>query len=326
MPADSYPFAVGRIRGLERSYLDAAAFHRLAEQPIEQAVKSLADSGYGQEAANKSDPDALIDAEMQTLRELIEELTPDKRLTDLFWLEQDATNLKLLLKARMLGDEVEDSAFAKGLFDIETLRAAVEEKDYTAFPANLAESLSAVEQMIDKRESTQQRVDPLTVSAEVDKAVYGYIFSELKKTRNKFIASYFGARVDFTNVLSLLRARALKWDRAKFSAVFVPGGEVKEKDLLEVYDLPVDNIERAVDFGTQYSAIRQGLSAYMNERGSVAAAAEVYDRKLMDVAGEERYDSFGIGPIVYYLLRKADEGKQLQVLFAKKRAAEAAGR
>lgn len=326
MPSDSYPYAVGRIRGLERSFLDQAAFHRLSEQPFAAAVKSLADSGYGQEAENKSDPDVLIAAEMDSLRDLMEELTPNPALTDLFWLEQDAINLKLLLKARLLGDEVDDSEFAYGLFDIETLKEAVETKNYSALPAQLAAEMDGVERLIEDRGITGG-IDPLTVSAEVDRAVYNYVLyslkPRLKNLKTSFVKKYFTAKIDFTNMLSLFRARALKWDKARYETVFVDGGEVSKKDLLEAFDLPADNIERAVSFGSLDAPMKRALNAYINEGGSVPAASAVFDDALMDIAAGERFDPFGIGPVIYYLLRKMDEGKKLRVLFARKRASEA---
>lgn len=309
---------------MERSLLDAAAFNRIADQPFAAAVKSLADSGYGQGAENKADPDELIAAEMVSLRILIGELTPNAAETDLFWLEQDAINLKLLLKARLL-DDMMGGEFASGLFDVEALKTAVETKDYSVLPAKLTEGMDEVERLIDARVPLGG-IDPLTVSAEVDRAVYGYLTDRLKPRlgilRTVFSAKYFKAKIDFTNMLSLFRARALKWDKSRYETVFVDGGEVEKKALLDAYELPADGIERAVSFGSLDAPMKRALLAYINEGGSISAVSAVFDEALMEIAGEERNDSFGIGPVVYYLLRKADEGKKLRVLFAKKRAGE----
>ncbi len=320
MPSDSYPFAVGRIKGLERSFLDPAEFSRIADLPEYSAVKSLADSGYGQDATDKTDPDALISAEMDTLRLTIEELTPKTALTDLFFLSQDAINLKLLLKARLLEEEVVDDELAFGLYDAELLKKAVENKDYSELPEKLAEGLDEVETAIAKKAELGVSVDPFTVSAEVDRAIYQYVFAQLKKLRNSFVSKYFKAKVDFTNVLSLLRARSLRWEKERFELVFIDGGELEKKEVLNAYDLPVDGMERAINFGSNDRAIKRGLSAYLNDNNSVFAASAIFDDALMEIAASERNDSFGIGPIIHYLLKKMDEGKRLRVLFARKRA------
>ena len=325
MPSDSYPFAVGRIRGLERSLLDQMDLSRIAEQPMAAAVKSLADLGYGQNAKDKSDADSLIAAEMDSLRLIIEEVTPKKELTDLFIIPQDAINFKLLLKARMLGETVGDDELARGLFDAALLKKAVETKKYDGLPLELAEGMRQVEKRIGEKEFAEG-VDPLTVSAEVDRVVYGFVFERLRETKNSFVEGYFRAKVDFTNLLSFLRARALRWDKTRLAVVLVGGGRVSESDFLKAYDLPVEGIEKAISFGELGGAVRKGLLAYADGGESIYDAAVVFEESLMDIAAAQRLDSFGIGPVVCYLLKKTEEGKKLRIIFAKKRSGETAER
>ena len=317
MPSDSYPYAVGRIKGLERSLLNAQDFSRMVEQPLSAAIKHLADLGYGQHAEDKSDPDFLVAAEMKALRLAIDELTPAKPLTDLFWLEQDAVNLKLLLKARLLGEDVPDANLAFGLYPQETLREAVSQKDYTALGAPLAEGLTALEALLRKGD---REVSPFEISTAVDNAVYAHIFCNKKNT---FVKNFFSAKVDFTNILSFLRARKLGWDKAKFTATLLAGGQLPVLQFQNAYELPSGEAEVSLPRGSAYdSALRQALGVALTEDGSIAAASNILSQKLMELAAAERFDSFGIGPIVYYLFRKIEEGKKLRVLFAQKRSGE----
>ena len=312
----SYPYAVGRIRGLERSFLSPQDLARMAEQPLAAAVKQLADSGYGHEAENKSDPDALVATEMKTLRSVIDELTPDKPLTDLFWLEQDAVNLKWLLKARLLHEPVTKEDLAFGLFDFELLQHSVAQKDYSAFPPVLKSRLSELEAAIGKNVGA----DPYAISAAVDDAIYQQIFSNKKKG---FTHKFFSAKVDFTNVLSFLRSRGLGWSLEKFEMSLLKGGDLPLKQFLDAYPLSSEEIEVALPRGSVHeSAIRKALAATLGENGDIASAADIFSTALLTFAASDRFDPFGIGPVVYYLHRKIDEGKRLRVLFAKKRSSE----
>ena len=316
MPSDSYPYAVGRIRGLERSFFSPQDFTRMAEQPFQAAVKQLSDSGYGQEAEDKSDPDELVAAEMKALRHTIDELAPEKPLTDPFWLEQDAVNLKLLLKARLLEEDIPKEDFAFGLFDLGLLQQAVAQKDYSALPSPLASSLAELEVSIEK----QAVMDPFFISTAVDRAIYRQIFSIGKKS---FVHKFFSAKVDFTNILSFLRARSLNWSREKFEMSLLDCGELPLKQLLDVYALAPDEAELALSRGSAHeTAIRKTLAATLGESGNISAASDIFSNALLELASGDRFDSFGIGPIVYYLYRKIDEGKRLRILFAKKRSME----
>ena len=88
MPQESYPYAVGRVRAVEERLLDGSSWARLRELDEHDAVRYLAEAGYGANAAG-SEPEDLIEAELLHTREFIEEVTPDKRLSDLFLLRVD---------------------------------------------------------------------------------------------------------------------------------------------------------------------------------------------------------------------------------------------
>lgn len=322
MPSESYPFAVGRIRGLERRLLNQSDFNRIAEQSSALAVKFLADSGYGIGAENREDADELIDAEMEILYRTIDELTPDKEITDLFFITQDAVNLKLLLKARLLGETIEDGELSRGIFNVSLLKSSVDTRKYNDIPEKLTDALAGVEKMIDE-EAVLGNIDPFAVSTEVDKAIYGFAFDRLSKKKNPFVLKYYKAKVDFTNFLSMLRARALGWKKENFSQVIIDGGDIDKKTLLDSYDLAPDALDQKVKFfGGLIKAIRRGLEVYLDGDNSINAAAAVFDQALKDIAAEERYDSFGIGPIVNYITKKTDEAARLRVLFTKIRSNE----
>ncbi|MEG2083829.1 MAG: V-type ATPase subunit, partial [Oscillospiraceae bacterium] len=119
MPSDSYPFAVGRVKLLENGLLDRSKLARLNELTLPEAVRALSDWGYAADYPVKNDIDGMVAFRRRELRSVIDEVTPDKELTDLFYLETDATNFKLLLKYRMLGGYGFDHAdLQSGLFPI----------------------------------------------------------------------------------------------------------------------------------------------------------------------------------------------------------------
>ncbi len=315
MPQASYPYAVGRIKVLETRMLDKAKWNRLKEADEQEAFKILTESGYGSGAATGGNVALLIKAELEAARQVVLEVTPDEEITGLFLLRTDAHNLKTLLKARLLKTDAQTILAGSGSFSLETLQKCVSDADYSALPDSFASALTQMEQKL------QKHTDPLMLSASVDRAVFEHVLAVLKKHRikNGFIRNYFTAQIDFINVLSVVRARALQWKSEKLVQLLIPGGELLERDLLEAVELPAEQLPRKLGYGANGRAIASALEEYL-QTGSTQGLERRMDSALMTLAKENKYDSFGMGPVVGYLLGREAEAKALRVLFAAKRA------
>lgn len=312
MPSDNFPFAVGRVRVLESSLLDAGKLARLRELPFGEAVKQLSDWGYAAEYPVKTDPDGMIAFRRAEVRALIADLTPKPQLTDLFYLDIDATNVKLLMKNRLLGGEnYDDVALAQGVFDPELLRGCVNAGDYEPLGAVLDRELRAVDAQMKKR------VDPRLLSAGVDNAFFSHILAALAKEKNAFCLRYFTGKIDFANLLSVLRARELGWDETDFRPMIIPGGQIPQERLLAAVSGDEEEMGKQLFTGDSADAIRKAVSLYKG--GSLEQARDLIEASQLALAEKERYDAFGIGPIAYFLLASEAECRALRVLFAKKR-------
>lgn len=326
MPSDNYPYAIGRIKIIENSLLDAQRIARLSELPYAEAVRQLADWGYAADYPVKTDPDALIDFRRKEARALVDEVTPDKELTDLFYLETDATNVKLLLKYRALGGEgLEATPLPDGVFDAETLRECVLSGDYSPLGGVLAERLDKADDAIG------EGFNPRTLSAAVDNAFFAHAFEILAAKKNAFCSNYFKTKVDFINVLSVLRARALGWDEEAFAPMIVAGGNISNEALLEAVSANDDKLAELLAVrsrtdlveldNSDAKVIKSAIELY--RAGAFEDARDALADALIKFARDERYDSFGLGPVACFALLSEREAKALRVMFAKKRAGAA---
>lgn len=313
MPTDNFPYAVGRVRILENSLLGSARIQRLTELPYAEALRQLSDWGFAADYPVRTDPDGMIDFRRGEVRAEIAEITPKPQLTDLFYLDIDATNVKLLMKNKLLGGENGDEVqLAAGLFAPDVLRAAVDSGDYAALGPVLDKGLRAV------GDEMKKRVDPRILSAGVDNAFFAHIQAVLAKEHNRFCTLYFTSKIDFINVLGVLRARELGWDETDYAPMIVPGGQIPAENLRGAVGADGESFGRLLFAGDNAEAIRQAVSLYRS--GSLEEARGVIHASLLSLARGEHYDSFGIGPIAYYLLANEDECRALRVMFAKKRA------
>ncbi len=312
MPSDNYPYAVGRIRVLESSLLDEGKRARLRELPFAEAVRQLSDWGYAADYPVRTDPDGMIAFRRAEVRALIADLTPRPRLTDLFYLDIDATNIKLLMKNHLLGGEnYDDVELAQGVFDPELLRDCVQSGRYEPLGPALDEALRAVDAEMKKR------VDPRILSAGVDNAFFAHIHAVLAQEKNAFCTRYFTGKIDFQNLLGVLRARELGWDETDFRPMVIPGGQISADRLLAAVSGDEEELGKYLFVGECADEIRKAVSLYKS--GSLEQARDLIEASQLALAEKERYDAFGIGPIAYFLLASEAECRALRVLFAKKR-------
>lgn len=315
MPQSSYAYAVARTRVLETRMLDSAKIARLSEAESQEALRLLMEGGYGQGAQPGADGDVepLIKAELSAARKVVWEITPAPEVTGLFLLHTDAHNLKALLKARILGEEAGDLLAEGGLFDVEKLQKCVADKDYRDLPESFKQALNGVEKQI------AADPDPRMLSAAVDRVVFEHIESVLKKKKNAFARQYFAVKADFINVRSALRARSLGWGADKLAPMLVPGGEMESKVFLEALEMPADQLSKKLANGKHYRAIAAAVEQY-NETGSASAVDSKMDQALMELVRAGKGDTFGLGPVVGYLLGREAEAKAVRLIFAAKRA------
>ena len=313
MPQDSYLFAVGRTWVLERRMLNSAKLARLREADNIEALKLLTESGYGAgTVAVGDDVEPLIKSEMTQVRKTVWDMTPDAEITSLFLLPNDAHNLKALLKARLLGVDASDLIIEGGAFEPKKLMWCVENKDYRDLPDAFSEAMNSIEKQI------SVDPDPRVLSATVDGAVFDYAAAVIKKKKNAFAHNYFCVQADFLNIRSILRARSLGWGADKLGAMLVTGGEIEKKKFLEAIDLPIDQLTKKLAIGKFSRAIAGSIEEY-TLTGNTDGVEKRMDKELMKLVREGKDDTFGLGPVVGYLLGREAEAKALRLIFAAKR-------
>ncbi|NLL90859.1 MAG: V-type ATPase subunit [Ruminococcaceae bacterium] len=315
MPNHSFYYANGRITGLERSLLKKNELDSISELPRDRAIKSLVDCGYGQGAADKSNLGALISAEMEKLQQEIYDLTPNRKMTDLFFIDLDAINFKLYFKSELLGNTLTPDELVAGVFDRETLILSLENKDYEAF----GEAFSPyVEKMAKEIELLEETANPMAVSQVVDRFVFSYIFDTIKKLRDSYLKNYFSNKVDFLNILSVLRSKTLRWDKARAEEMMIDGGFISSSDIMDNYEFDIVDLVGKIPLGPNEERIKRAILQYDSSEVSIEFLQNAFAEILNDTALNDEYDVFGIGPIASYIIRKINEARELRTIFSKK--------
>ena len=206
-----YPYAVGRVRAMEDSVFSREQYSRLIAAEKDGRLRVLAEAGYSA-GAEKQELEPMIDAELRGVHELMNEIAPEPELTDLFFHEYDAHNLKALLKARAIGAEADGILLSCGVFDVEVLKVCVSADEYSMLGA-----------AFEPLENLEGSTYPGEISRAVDSAVYAHIFAVLKKRKAPALDEFFRLKAGFTNALTRIRGRALGLSEEAVAKMLIAG-------------------------------------------------------------------------------------------------------
>jgi len=302
----NYPYANGTIAAIEEKILDKNKLSKLLQKQPQEVIKSLADLGYGEKHTNNLE--GLINQELKKTKELIEDIAPETKYSDLFFVASDNLNIKSLYKMKIFELYREDILVDSGVIPLDSLKKAILENDFSNLDKSQVTLFKEINGQIEGKRN------PRVISAIIDNCVFKYLFLRLKKHPNAALKTYYQTFVDFANVKTFIRSLNLKWTVDEFLEMFIDGGKLPQALFVEIYDKSVDNILKA--FNNDYEGeITKGLKKYFDTH-DLNSLERYLDQLMLNIMKEFRFDSFSIGPMIYYYLKKQAEAKNIRYIYA----------
>lgn len=311
--AESLINSIARLRVLEKGLLTRETAERLrAAKSYDECLKILTESGYGMNAERGGDElEALTGAQLHDTYALIDELMPARYRDTVaaFRMRHDLTNIKLLYKLRLRGEDAASAPLdAGGMFEGEALKKAIARGDYSQLPKKISEELEKLD--VD----TYRGADPAEVSSRLDRAFFSYTASH----SNAFVRKYFGACADFTNMIGVLRGAP--------ESVYLPGGEYDEAKLNEVREALASSPEKLPGIlkspleTSELKEIMRGAFEEYRRTGHVSAIERARDDHLIALASERKSDIDSPAPIIGYMLAREREAEVVRLILTAKRS------
>ncbi|OPZ32603.1 MAG: V-type sodium ATPase subunit C [Tenericutes bacterium ADurb.BinA124] len=303
----NYPYAVGNIKAVESRLFDKSKFAKLARVEKSDFLKTLKELGYAPSVTSDNLED-LINDELAALKEYFAEISPDPKLTDLFFMANDATNIKIMFKQRLFATEALHRYSHNGSINPNSLEKAIISQDYSEVAPEVKALLLDIEQQILPLSSAR------IISSKIDNAVYDYIFKHMGFSQARVLRKYYQALIDTTNVISWLRCRLLEWELSEFATMFIKHGLIPLDVFIQSYAMNKDQVLRVfMDFYQE--KITKALKAYF-ERPHLNQIEKQLDLLVLELMQEEKNESFTIGPMIYYYLQKVAEAKNIRLLYS----------
>lgn len=165
----SYEYAIGCIKATSHPPLDKEQLKRLSESNENDFEKLLYEFGFAQ--GIEGNISEKIEGEVSYALSFINDISPDKNLTGLLFFEEDATNLKLFVKGRLLGRDVTKLAVSSGGIPVEIIRGSVEAWDFTLISDAVNREMADFE----------NEKDPFILSSVCDRAIFLHTLERAKK-------------------------------------------------------------------------------------------------------------------------------------------------
>lgn len=315
MAKNSYPFASIVIKSKEVRLLKNADIAKLlASESAREAAELLMEWGYGgMEIEGPEEYEKMITREMDDAYKLIQKISPEPEITDLFFLRHDYHNLKVIEKADQTGMGAnERNLMPGGIFEISALFSAVQEKKYGGLTDGMRSALTEIDRAF------AVEVDLSLIDVTLDRGWAQEVAARIKdKDKRSFVQRYFGMFFDMENILTLLRSRDAGFSRDLFMRALLPEGDISRTSLDKAYDLPGEELKGVFARGSHAGGIAAGLDEYLST-GSLKILEKYRDDVLLRTAGEDKSNLFSVAPIVYYLILKEREAKAVRMVMTAK--------
>lgn len=315
MGAD-YTFACAQVRCAEKYLLNRERLGVMVEaRTMEDACKVLQDARYGTEGQviQPASYEKTLAQETEKLYQFLGSIVPDPKVLRLFSYPADYHNIKALLKAEFLDIDGSQALLPGGAIEPAAMAVLVRERNTIPMTTRMKKAL---EEAVDTHARTR---DPQLVDLICDKACYEDVREAAQETGNRFAQGYVRLLIDTLNLKTFVRCQRMGQPWSFFGNVFLPGGNIDEKVFVAGYEEPFQQFAGRLIVYDLLEAAEEG-GAQMKETGSFTALERLCDNALIRYVRQAKYISFGLEPLIAYMVARQMETKNVRIILAGKAA------
>lgn len=303
-----YLYAGARIRALENGIVGGERLSLMAQAKDEGDLERMLDDAG---VSGETGYDAGIDARLAEAFEFVKS-TSGSDVFDVLRYKYDAHNLKSAIKSYLRGTDAGHLFVSLGTVDPSKIEATVRDRDFSAFPEEMARAA------LDALDDYAKQGDPQRIDTLIDKACYQAILRTLSDYEFPFLSEMISVKIDLTNILTtvrLLRMKSNYVNSAFLSENLIEGGSISRERLVSLFEKDEEELFRFLSSGKYYSLAQYGAGCPLSllER----ACDDEYMRFVRD---NTKYVSFGACILAAYLTAREYEAMNLRILLASKRA------
>jgi V/A-type H+-transporting ATPase subunit C len=304
--------ATAYLRVQEKRLLQNATLERLADaQNAAEALRMLSQNSDYDFAALK-DPaayEASLKTELRRVYALGYKLADENRgVVDILAAKYDYHNAKTALKAAHFRQRTENPYVTVTDIDPAAIEAYVANPAAkTELPAHLTAAITKAEELFAKTGNPQD------IDVALDLALFARMTALAEDLGNEFITEYVQMSVDFYNIKTLLRVKAMQKGTAFLAEALAKGGKTPLSFFVENY--PRTPAAMVPVFYYKYfgDAMRIGIESY-EKTGNLSVLEKCFDNLGVAHTKQAKYLAYGAEVLFAYLLSKENEIRQIRIL------------
>ena len=317
MPNEAlFAYGVGRIRAIEKRLLDRSKLEKMIDSKTpEDALKILIDAGYGESSGGISYSRAngyerLLREERKKLYRLLSELTEKSDALNVFLLNNDYHNIKVLLKAEFLGINADDLLLEPATIPVENMKMIIRDRSFKQMPGYMSQ---AIEESIDIFNRTR---DPQQIDLILDRAYFRHIVELANNAGLDFIKEFVVTSIDLTNIKTFIRLKRLNMPVDFLKKNLIQGGKIDINTFIDSAGKPLEAFIETMK-KTSYEKIFT-KDGNVSQDINIASFEKRTDDYIMAMIKKGKYKTFGIEPLIGYLLAKETEFKNIRIIMVGK--------
>lgn len=297
-----YIYAVARIRFKETKLLsDADLSALLAAKDPDSVMRLLHDKGWGDNTDSR--PEELLAIEEKKLWDFVSETVEDLSTLDFLRVSNDFHNLKVAVKSITRDVKPDGMLLYDAVTDPDELYQTVKSREYGELPAFLQDV--AQEAMT----TLLQTSDGQLCDIIIDKACMEYVYGLGKESDNDLIRLYCELFVAASDIKIALRSA-----KTKKKLDFI------RRAMAACDSLDTDRLSEAAVEGTDAVLAYLGTTEYRDAADALSVSASAFEKWCDDyltaAMKPQKWEPFGIGPIVAYIIARQNEIKAVRMILS----------
>lgn len=310
-----YAYAVARVRVLENRLLNKGQIDRMTEAPgAREALQVLGETDYSSAVGELEDVhhfEDLLAAELGRVYGEVRRFYPEPRLIEALAAKYDVHNLKVLLKARGMGQELEEDLLYHGVGNISPakLQVMLATEDFRDLAPHLREAVEEV------GARWAQNPDPQLIDILLDGALYAHIFALIADI--PFLVEFFTHQANLINLRTLVRLQILKQKGDFLQKVLLGGSDIDQQLLCDLLSEPLEALCDCFALSPYAQVVEEGLLEWQ-EKGRLTRWEKLADDFLLGFVRQHRHEPFGPQSLLGYLLAVENELKLIRIIMVGK--------
>lgn len=298
-----YAYIVGRLRALETQMIDQTLLDRLMEAPgASEAFRTLNDmplvmsslENYGVQDFNK-----VLTGALEEVKQLLLRSAPYPEVLDFLWYKYDFHNLKIMLKAKLSGQDYQDVNHALsslGLVSADQWEKHLMEGGELKLTNEMSDVIAVV------AEDYKKNGDITIINQIIDQHYLVQLEKIADSMNSPMISSYLKRLIDFSNLLAFIRVKETGKSEETLARVLVKGGAVLPAVFSEVFDRSYEDLRSTLEKKVGGDDLAHSLGRFIDQKMLISAEKKSQELQ-QDFMAKARQISFGPEPVFSFFWR-----------------------